>query len=538
MKKQTINHIKNIITPCLFLSLITGVFTGMVIFIFKLASSKVIRASGEIYQFVRDNPKYYLPFLVGVVLLGVLVAVILKCAKDCRGGGIPTAVASISGLIPLRWVQSIFVVFVSSMFTYIAGVPLGNEGPSVQMGTAVGKGTNGLLAKKNKALERYVMTGGACSGFAIATGSPIAGIVFAIEEAKMRLTPMIFMVASMSVFSGMVVTSLLSSLFEVDVSFFDFVITEALPLRFIWAAIVVGVACGFCAIAFTKLYSLVKKLSSRLSGRVFFFVKISAVFLFTAVFGIISQDFIGSGHSLIDKIVHGEAVWSVLIFALIIRGVLMIFANTEGVTGGLFVPTLAFGAIIAGLISYVLVECGIIPEIYSSVLIAIGMASYLSASSRTPITAILFSLESLGVSNNILPLVIGVLVSYLVIESSGVASFSDTVIEAKAEKAHKGKISVIIDTYITVQESAFAVGKEIRDVLLPPTCTVLSIDKNRSNEDTGLMYLSTGDVLHIHYQTYEPEETFSSLKAIFGEQQEDSRTTKHFGNAKHIVPMA
>ena len=72
-------------------------------------------------------------------------------------------------------------LFFGSVTSFLIGVPLGNEGPSVLMGTAVGKGCTDTLAKKHPAWSRYSMTGGACAGFAVATGAPISGILDAYK---------------------------------------------------------------------------------------------------------------------------------------------------------------------------------------------------------------------------------------------------------------------------------------------------------------------------------------------------------------------
>ena len=43
------------------------------------------------------------------------------------------------------------------------------------------------------------MTGGAAAGFAVATGAPATGMIFALEEVHKRFSPMILMVAMSSV---------------------------------------------------------------------------------------------------------------------------------------------------------------------------------------------------------------------------------------------------------------------------------------------------------------------------------------------------
>ena len=114
--KQTKHHIinKNLIAFIAFPAII-GILSGIFIFVFKRASTDLMHLSANIYGFVREHPLYFPLLLLGAAVLGLLSALILKYARECRGGGIPTAIASIRGLIPLQWVQGIFVLFFSSL---------------------------------------------------------------------------------------------------------------------------------------------------------------------------------------------------------------------------------------------------------------------------------------------------------------------------------------------------------------------------------------------------------------------------------------
>ena len=240
MKRKDSSTIKIKLIPYILFPMMIGIFTGVLIFLFKIGASAVMRDSERIYAFVRQDPRYLPLLILGAAVLGLLSALILTVAKECRGGGIPTAVASIRGLIPMKWVQSIFALCASALITYFVGVPLGNEGPSVQMGAAVGKGNSRLLKKNRPAWERYFMTGGACAGFAIATGAPLSGILFALEEAHRRFSTTLFSVASVAVLFGTVTYRYLAFFFHVDVRFMDLVISDVLPMRYLWAAITVG----------------------------------------------------------------------------------------------------------------------------------------------------------------------------------------------------------------------------------------------------------------------------------------------------------
>lgn len=535
MQTNRSTYIQNILLPCLLFSVITGILTGMLIFLFKAAASFVIGKSEAVYEAVRLNPAY-IPLLIGVMaVVGLVSAILLRHVPDARGGGIPTAIAILRGLVPFHWVRSILFVFASSMLTYFCGVPLGNEGPSVQMGTAVGRGTVTLFAKKHPAWDRYIMTGGACAGFAAATGSPVTGMFFAIEEAHRRMSPMIFLAAAMTTLAGVSTAQFLCELTDTSFALFHFTLDAVLPLKFLWAALAVGLVAGLTAAGFTRCYRIVRHFVKQTLSRVPFTVKILLIFVLSACVGVVSASCIGSGHHLIDELMKGHGVTLMLIVIFLVRALLLLLANNADVTGGLFVPTLAFGAVIGALCGRFFISMGLLSAEFYPVMVIIGIASYLSASSRTPLIAIMFSMEALSGLSNILSIAAAVTVAFLVIETLGMTAFTDTVIESKTEAFHHGKKAYIIDTHLTVAPGSFVCGKEVRDLLLPPTCVILSIHKDPAS-DVTFTGISAGDVLHVHFQTFDPTETMEQLEALVGTQPKDLHSKVHFGSENHHVP--
>ncbi len=533
--KNRITYIKNILLPCAVFSAVTGVVTGALIFLFKLASSAVFDLSARFYGEVREDPRL-LPCLIGgAAILGLASSFILHRSKNCRGGGIPTSVALLRGLIDFHWLKSIFLLFASAMITFLGGVPLGNEGPSVQMGTAVGRGTSRIFAKKHRAWDRYIMTGGACSGFAVATGAPLTGIFFAFEEAHRRFSPMLFMVASMTVLWGTASMRVLCRISGLSPSMFDIKLSIALPLKYIWIAIIIGIVCGLAAVLFTKLYSRAIRFINITLKRLPFTLKVILTFVLVSLAGFASSALIGSGHNVIEDLLEGRGTWYFIILCFSVRTLFLMVASGVGVSGGIFVPTLTFGALIGAIFSKCAIWLGILPEEYFVIPIVIAMVSFLSASSRTPITALTFAVEALAGLSNILPIAAGVTFSYLVIETWGVPSLHEDLMASKVAAFNKGKEATIVNTFITVMPDSFAVGKDIRDILWPPTCTVLSVQKPPHSDSTHES-LGTGDVLHIHYMTHDPESTFTSLEDIVGPQEASERTKTHMGDESHIVP--
>ena len=532
-RHRRINYLRNILIPCLFLSGVAGIFTGALIFLFKLVANLIIHLSIDIYAAARTYPQYILPVLLGAAALGALAYLLLRIAPECKGGGIPTAIAALRGFVSFGWVKSIFVLFSSAMITFFSGVPLGNEGPSVQMGCAVGKGTVNVFAHKNKAWERYIMTGAASGGFAAATGAPLSGILFAFEEVHRRFSPILFMSVSTATLASAATMEILCDLTGKTNGIFALSAQPILPMKFIWIALAVGAVSGIVAIFFTRLYKIVNAIVNKAMAKVPFLVKMIAVFVVSASLGLLGAGFVGSGHELIDEIFLGEAsVWYLLLIYLIVRGIMLIVANNVGVTGGTFVPTLAFGALIGALCAKAVISTGVVSSEYHVLFISIGMASFLAASSRIPLTAIAFSIEALAGFGNILPIAASIAFAYLIIETSGIPSFTDTVMEHKIKANINGKKSEAIDLHMTVQKDSFAEGKEIRDILWPPNCVVLSLKRA---EMLGIG-ISAGDVLHLRCLTYDKAETVLLLEALVGKQAVSDLRSTHENEENYSVP--
>lgn len=518
MKRSRMTYVKNIVLPCVIFSMMTGVVTCGLIFGYKVLASEIMELSRNIYAHVRANPGFLPLLLLGAALLGLLATLLLRWEPACRGGGIPTAIAQLRGLLNFRWLRSLVLVLLSSLVTFFCGVPLGNEGPSVQMGTAVGRGAVRLFGRNNPAWDRYVMTGGACAGFAAATGAPLTGILFAFEEAHRRFSPMIFMASASTVIFGTATADVLCDAFGVGRRLFDFQIDAVLPTKSLWSVVIVGLVCGVVAAGFTKLYRTVRSLVHRVGRRVPFAVLSVSLFLLVAAVGFFFQEVLGSGHEIVDVLLEGHGVWYLLLIWFVLRALFLIFANNVGVTGGLFVPSLAFGAILGFLCAKTLVAVGALGEEYTVILTAVGMASFLGASSRIPLTAVTFSLEALSGLSNVLPFALGVTLSYLVVEVSGIAGFNETVTESLVEKSRVGKVSQTVSADVTVRPGAFVVGKEIRNILWPPSCVILSVSRNAQKKDLPSGGMEEGDVLHVHFTSCNPRETMENLEALVGKQ--------------------
>ncbi len=525
MKNFNVNYLKNIVAPALIFSFITGSLTGAIIVFYRLAASGVIHLSESIYSMLGQK-LYLIPIALAVLaLLAYATCYAYKKAPNLKGGGIPTSIGILRGLISFKWLRNIIGVWAISLSTFLVGVPLGNEGPCVQMGTAIGRGTVRTLAKKNAAWDRYVMTGGACAGFTAATNAPISGIMFAIEEAHQRISPMILMVAFISVMFSTLAIRILCPLFGLQPDLFPGLEekVKTLELSELWIAAVIGLVIGLAASAFLKYYKLMAKLVNGKLANVRLEVKVMLIFVLTLGFGLISYSFISTGHGLIEDLMTGGIAWYILIVILIFRATMMLAANITGITGGMFLPIIVLSAIISSLLGRIMITLGIISSEYYSVIIVLGIAACISGMMKCPLTAIVFSLEALFCTENILPVIVSAALAYFVTEVFNAKSINETVIERRTKEINAGKTPVVIDTFVTVKASTFAIGKQIRDIFWPCNLFVLSIkhsEKAGAVVDTnGDKTIREGDILHVRYSCYDEEEAKRELLAIVGQQE-------------------
>ncbi len=524
MKHNHLQQLINLISPAVVFGSVTGILTAVTVTVYKVCAKHMIRWSEEGYHYLRGH-LYWLP-AVAIALLGLALvfALFYKKIPNLRGGGIPTSIGILRGLISFHWLRNLFGTFLLSLATFLTGVPLGTEGPSVQMGTAIGRGSVFSFAKTHRAWDRYSMTGGACAGFSVATGAPISGIMFAVEEAHQRISPMIIIVSATSVISSMLTSEWLAPLCGVSVTLFPKRVLISLSVEDIWIPVVVGLVVGLFAVLFLKYYQALTTLFSHKLKAIKPIYKLFAIFAVTLMLGLCSFSFVSTGHELILSLFDGTPSVYMLVLILFIRSTLTLGANSNNVTGGIFLPLLAIGAVLSALLGKAAeVTFGLGHEYYVIILV-LGITACIAGMMKSPLTAIFFSIEALSCYDNLLYVIITAATAFIITEVFDVKSINDNVLEHRVEKMHEGHTPKVFDTYVTVQKDAFAVGRQIRDIFWPANLFVLSVrhpaEHNAEVDRHGGKEICEGDILNVRYSTYDPEQTRAELYTIVGEPKE------------------
>ncbi|MBR2327936.1 MAG: chloride channel protein [Clostridia bacterium] len=516
MFKEKISSYCKFIFSFLFLPALAGALCGGVVFLFKVAAGFVIEKSHFIYAMAKTSAVSMVIFFATVVLLSVLSAFILNKVPDARGGGIPSAVTILRGLVRFNWWKSLVFTFFSSLITFFSGIPLGNEGPSVQMGAAIGKMTVRMFGEKHKALDRYVMTGGASAGFAVATGAPVAGVFFALEEAHRRFTPTILITATVSVLAGFFTANLLSIVTGITTASLVFPAPVEITLSQAWIAPVAGIASGLLSIGVYAIFSVGRRLRKNIE-KINYYLKYLFIFLLTAVLGLFIPYVTGTGHGIIESLFESDVTWYMLALVLVIRCILASSANNLGITGGLFVPLIAFGAVGGALTAKLLISLGAIDSSMFATVVIMSVAAFLGASLKTPITAIIFVTEISGSVTNLGYTLLAVLTAYMLLEFFNVPSTNDVVIESKIAKVNAGKKKTSGEASLTVMKGSHVIGREPRDILWPNSCFVLGVNENQKSKHG--VYFAEGDVIHFRFDTFDIERIRRELIELLGKQE-------------------
>ncbi len=518
------SYFKNVIVPVFVYGAFTGLLVGTVVYFFKWVAEWLTEKSGEIYRYAQTHWYIAVAVVAGAAVLALVAWLLQKWAPETSGGGIPRAEGVLRGLLTFRWLRTGIAVIVNSWISFFTGLPLGSEGPSVLLGTAVGGGTCKLPLSHNS-WDRYIMTGGACAGFAVATSAPVTGILFALEETHKRFTPMIFLMALSSVLFGVTASNLWTlALGEHSLPLFNVALAGNFAMKDIWIPLLLGVAIGGLAIGYNHLVFWIGKFYDTKLKRVPQWARLLIVFVLTAVIGLLAfGDFNGTdalfgGGSLIVRLSDSaNFTWKIVFVLLVIRFSMIAFSTGSGATGGVFIPMLSIGALLGALLGNAFLAMGMDETLFPTV-VMLSMSAFMGATTRAPLTALVFMVESTWSFSNLFYVAVTVFISYFLCEIFKVEPLYDVLLERMVDKQNGEKEPVIVKMLYTVQQGAFAVGKAVRDVLWPANTKVSEISAGEVTrmDDDGERKMHAGDTLTVITQTFDEDATRRELEEILG----------------------
>jgi CIC family chloride channel protein len=333
----------------------------------------------------------------------------LRLAGPERTSNLLEVVVAGDGRLPFR---NGLVKFISSMVTISSGGSIGREGAITQM-TATLASKWGQIAKWHPYRLRMLVGCGAASGIAAAYNAPISGAVFAalivLGNFSMNLfAPLVFA----SVIASMVSRSFFGLRVWYSVPPFEFTSIGQLPWFLLLGAVVGAAGAGFL-----RMLEASEDLFKRLSAPVY--VRLAIGGLVVGLIAIVMPGVWGNGYVMTNSILHEEfmALKYPLLFiaGLFLAKFVAILATVgSGAVGGVFTPTLFLGASLGaafGLGLHYLRGAETLPLTTFSL---VGMGSMLSATTRSPLLAMIMIFE-ISVDYSLMPpLMLACIVSVMV----------------------------------------------------------------------------------------------------------------------------
>jgi hypothetical protein len=271
-----------------------------------------------------------------------------------------------------------------------------------------------------------------------------------------------------------------------------------------------------CVAAFTKL---MKKLGKKVPG----YVKILVVFLLTGVVGLLEPEALYGGRGIIFSILEGNTLLSVLLLLFLWRFAMMIFTSNSGATGGIFVPTLAIGALVGALSAKLLIMIGMPTDLFGTCVL-LAMCAFMGGTMRAPLTAAVFFIECTAQYTNIFFVGLVVFTVYFITTLFDRKPFYDMVLDDMYEQQNHGIKRRIVRFEAQISEHAFVIGKPVRDIMWPHGSIVTAIiraDRNRRMMDEeGEKKLYVGDTIVFHVQLYDEKAVTEYLYDLVGRDHE------------------
>ncbi|MEW6364745.1 MAG: chloride channel protein [Acidobacteriota bacterium] len=343
--------------------------------------------------------------LFGSLLAGILLYLFFP---EARGSGVPQTKAALyvhGGVISLRTVLGKF--FCTSV-TLASGIPLGREGPSVQ----VGAGIASLLGRRvglSKEHLKQLFPAGVSAAIAAAFNTPLAAVLFSLEEIMGNLhAPVLGSVVLSATTSWLVLRLLLGNepLFHVP----EYTLVH--PVEFALYGLL-GLIGGLVSAAFVRLLLWIRARFLRFPVRTRAFqpgiggLAVGLVAWFV-------PEVLGVGYTYVGGALNNQMSPWVMGSLVVLKLLLVCIAYGTGNAGGIFGPSLFLGAMLGGTLGSVahLLFPGYTatPGAYALV----GMGAVFAGIVRAPMTSVLMIFEVTRDYAIIVPLMISNLVAYIV----------------------------------------------------------------------------------------------------------------------------
>jgi CIC family chloride channel protein len=327
---------------------------------------------------------------------------------DARGSGVPQTKAALfarDGHITLRTVLGKF--FCTSA-TLASGIPLGREGPSVQVGGGIASVLGRLLGLRTEQVKKLIPVG-AAAAIAAAFNTPLAAVLFSLEEIVGDLHAPVM---------GAVVLASATAWMALRVSLGNHPLFRVPQYQLVHSAefavyAVLGVAGGLASVAFTKLLLGMRERFLRLPQKTLWFQPLAGG-LFVGLLGWFVPQVLGVGYGYVGDALNGNMALKLMALLVVLKLLAVTTSYASGNAGGIFGPALFIGAMLGGTVGTVAHRLLPAYTATEGAYALVGMGAVFAGVVRAPMTSVVMIFEMTQDYAVIVPLMIANLVSLFI----------------------------------------------------------------------------------------------------------------------------
>ena len=392
--------IRSGLIPLALLSGAAGAASGFIGGLFRLALRQADQFRATLPVRWHEQPLLGFILMIAGAAIATALAVWLvrRFMEHAAGSGIPHIEAVIGGELPPPSLILLPVKFVGGLLGIGAGLALGREGPSVQMGATLAH-VLGTMFGRNWADCRSLLAAGAGAGLAAAFNAPFAGSAFVLEELIRQFDVRDAVAALGATGSAIVVAQLLTG----PAPIFD---VGALPhpeLSDNLLCFALGIIAGMLGVVYNRVILGALEITDRLARCP---AELRAALIGAAVGALawFTPSLAGAGEVLIQQTLDATYALSLIPFLYVLRLALGAASYASGAPGGIFAPLLVLGAQM-GFFFGTLSHPGLAdPASYGVMFAVVGMAAFFSAVVRAPLTGMILVTEMTETSTLLLPM--------------------------------------------------------------------------------------------------------------------------------------
>ena len=386
----------------LVLALVIGAITGLAVVAFILLTE---RMGMRLYPPGSAAWRRVSFPIAGSLIIGYLL---YRYFPNARGSGVPQTKAALYAREGRILPRTVLGKFFCTSATLASGIPLGREGPSVQVGAGIASVLGRWLGLRPERVKALIPVG-AAAAIAAAFNTPLAAVLFTLEEIVGDLhAPVLGSVVLASATSWSVLRLLLGNnpLFKVP----QYQLVH--PAEFAIYA-VLGVIGGLVSVVFTKLLLRMRAYFLRMPQK--------TVWLQPAVGGLVVgllgwavPQVLGVGYGYVGDALNGKMALELMALLIVLKLVAVTTSYASGNAGGIFGPALFIGAMLGGSVGTLAHRLFPVYTANPGAYALVGMGALFAGIVRAPMTSVLMIFEMTQDYAVIVPLMISNLVSLFI----------------------------------------------------------------------------------------------------------------------------